>query len=132
MVFFNPSAWLARRRLRWERELVCDEGVVERSREHRLEYAGCLTTLASWWFLEEEIAGPVDLLSSPPSLLGARVRALLRRQTTPYSRCKQAAVGLMATAALSLVVWLVPEIAVTFSGSAPRNAAKIQQFPRSD
>jgi hypothetical protein len=47
--------------------------VVERSRERRMEYAGCLTTLASWWFLEEEIAGPVDLLSSPPSLLAARV-----------------------------------------------------------
>ncbi len=26
VIFFNPSAWLARRRLRWERELVCDEG----------------------------------------------------------------------------------------------------------
>jgi hypothetical protein len=28
-------------------------------------------------------------------------------------------------------VWLVPEIAVTFSRSALRNAAKIQRFPRS-
>jgi len=28
-------------------------------------------------------------------------------------------------------VWLVPEIAVTFSRSAPRNAAEIQRFPRS-
>jgi beta-lactamase regulating signal transducer with metallopeptidase domain len=131
VVFFNPWAWLARRRLRWERELVCDEDVVERSRERRLEYAGCLTTLASWWFLEEEIAGPVDFLSSPPSLLAARVRALLACQTTPYSGYKKAAVGLSATAALSLVVWLVPEIAVTFSGSAPRNAVRFQRFPRS-
>jgi beta-lactamase regulating signal transducer with metallopeptidase domain len=131
VVFFNPSAWLARRRLRWERELVCDEDVVERSHERRLEYAGCLTTLASWWFLEEETAGPVDFLSSPPSLLTARVRALLTRQTTPYSRCKKAAVGLLATSALSLVVWLAPEIAVTFSRSAPHNTAKIQRFPRS-
>ncbi len=131
VVFFNPWAWLARRRLRWERELVCDEDVVERSREHRLEYAGCLTTLASWWFLEEEIAGPVDFLSSPPSLLAARVRALLTRPTAPYSRCKKAGVGLLATAALSLVVWLVPEIAVTFSRSAPRNAAKSQGVSRS-
>ncbi len=131
VVFFNPWAWLARRRLRWERELVCDEDVVERSGEHRLEYAGCLTTLASWWFLEEEIAGPVDFLSSPPSLLAARVRALLTRSTAPYSSCKKAAVGLLATVALSLVAWLVPEIAVTFSRSAPRNAAKSQGFPRS-
>jgi len=131
VVFFNPCAWLARRRLRWERELVCDEDVVERSREHRLEYAGCLTTLASWWFLEEEIAGPVDFLSSPPSLLAARVRALLTRPTAPYSKCKKAGVGLLATGALSLVVWLVPEVAVTFSRSAPGNATKNQGVSRS-
>src|SRR4029077_2531336 len=29
LLFFHPAAWLVRRRLRWERELVCDEGVVE-------------------------------------------------------------------------------------------------------
>jgi beta-lactamase regulating signal transducer with metallopeptidase domain len=120
LVFFHPAGWLARRRLRWERELVCDEDVVERSDERRIEYASCLTTLASWWFLEEEIAGPVDFLSSPPTLLAARVRALLSRRTGPYSSYKKAAVGLLATAALGLVVWLVPEIAVTFSRSAPR------------
>ena len=131
LVFFHPSAWLVRRRLRWERELICDDCVVQRSSEGRLEYASCLTTLASWWFLEEEIAGPVDFLSSPPSLLAARVRALVSRKTGPYSSYKNAAVGLLATAALSLMVWLVPEIAVTFSRSAPRNAAGIQQFPRS-
>src|SRR5258708_18152023 len=119
------------RRLRWERELVCDEGVVERSRERRLEYAGCLTTLASWWFLEEEIAGPVDFLSSPPSLLAARVRALLTRPTAPYSKCKKAGVGLLATGALSLVVWLVPEVAVTFSRSSPGNSTKNQGVSRS-
>jgi beta-lactamase regulating signal transducer with metallopeptidase domain len=131
LVFFHPSAWLVRRRLRWERELVCDDCVVDRSSERRLEYASCLTTLASWWFLEEEIAGPVDFLSSPPSLLAARVRALVSRKTGPYSSYKKTAVGLLATAALSLVVWLVPEIAVTFSRSAPRNAAEIQRFQRS-
>jgi beta-lactamase regulating signal transducer with metallopeptidase domain len=131
LIFFHPSAWLVRRRLRWERELVCDDCVVDRSSERRLEYASCLTTLASWWFLEEEIAGPVDFLSSPPSLLAARVRALVSRKTGPYSSYKKAAVGLLATTALSLMVWLMPEIAVTFSRSAPRNAAEIQRFPRS-
>src|SRR6266849_6232545 len=131
VAFFHPAGWLARRRLRWERELVCDEDVVERSDKCRFEYASCLTTLANWWFLEEDIAGPVDFLSSPPSLLAARVRALVARKTGPYSSYKKAAVGLLATAALSLVVWLVPEIAVTFSRSAPRNAAKSQEVSRS-
>jgi hypothetical protein len=64
-------------------------------------------------------------------LLAARVRALVSRKTGPYSSYKKAAVGLLATAAMGLVVWLVPEIAVTFSRSAPPNAAEIQRFPRS-
>jgi beta-lactamase regulating signal transducer with metallopeptidase domain len=131
LVFFHAAVWLARRRLRWERELVCDDGVVERSGEQRLEYASSLTTLASWWFLEEEIAGPVDLLSSSPSLLTARVRALLAWQTAPYSSYKKAVVGLLATAALTLGVWLVPEVVFTPSLSIPRKAAKIQGIARS-
>jgi beta-lactamase regulating signal transducer with metallopeptidase domain len=126
LVFFHPAGWLARRRLRWERELICDEGVVERSDDRRLEYASCLTTLASWWFLEEEIVGPVDFLSSAPSLLAARVRALMSRQTGRYSSRKKAAVGLLATTALGFVVWVVPEVAVTFPWPAPRSEAKIQ------
>ena len=129
VVFFHPSAWLVRRRLRWERELVCDDCVVDRTGERRLEYASCLTTLASWWFLEEEIAGPVDFLSSPPSLLGARVRALSARQTAPYSRYKKAAVGFLAIAALTLGVWLVPEVGVTLSWSVPPNLAKTERLP---
>ncbi len=130
VVFFHPSAWLVRRRLRWERELVCDDCVVDCSGERRLEYANCLTTLASWWLLEEEIAGPVDFLSSPPSLLSARVRALLARQTAPYSRYKKAAVGFLAIAALTLGAWLVPEVEVTHSWSVAPNVAKTERLPR--
>jgi beta-lactamase regulating signal transducer with metallopeptidase domain len=120
LIFFHPAAWLVRRRLRWERELACDAGAVEGSRKQRLEYATCLTTLASWRFLEEEMAGPVDFLSSTPSLLAARVRALVLRQTQPYTRYQRAAVGLSVTAILFFAVLAAPEITVTPSSSAPR------------
>jgi len=114
LIFFHPLAWLARRGLRWERELVCDEGVVQRSRQSRVEYASCLTTLASSWLLEKEATGHVDFLSSPPSLLVARVRALLMQPPAPaYDFRKKTALTLMATGALSLPVLLVPEIAIS-------------------
>src|SRR5260370_25672116 len=44
VVFFHPSAWLVRRRLRWERELFCAACVGDRSGGRRLEYASWLTT----------------------------------------------------------------------------------------
>jgi len=112
VIFFHPLAWLARRRLRWEREFVCDESVVQGSREDRVEYASCLTTLASWWFLEEETAGHVDFLSSPPSLLGARVRALLA-QPIVYGAGKKTALILATTSALTVAMLLVPGITIS-------------------
>jgi beta-lactamase regulating signal transducer with metallopeptidase domain len=132
VVFFHPAGWLVRRSLRWERELVCDEGVVERSSERRLEYATCLTTLANWRFSGEEFAGPVDFLSSS-SLLTTRVRALVSPSRGKYSPQKRAAMGLLAAISLTLVVWLVPDVAVTPSWSAPapaqHNAPRTQEPP---
>jgi hypothetical protein len=129
LVFFHPAGWLARRRLRWERELVCDAGSVESSLERRLEYATCLTTLASWRFDEEEMAGWVDFLPSAPSLLAVRVRALVSRQIQPYSIYQRGAVGLLVTAAVTLGVWLVPEVVVAPSWPAPPNVSIAQGLP---
>ena len=125
LLFFHPAAWLVRRRLHWERELACDEGVVDRSAHRRLEYANCLTTLASWWFLEEETAGSVDFFSSPPSLLATRVRALLAPPSGLYSKHKKTAVAGLATAAVMFAVVLVPEVKLTLLSSVPRNLASI-------
>jgi hypothetical protein len=130
LIFFHPLAWLARRRLRWERELVCDEKVVQRSRESRLEYASCLTTLASWWFLEEEATDPVEFLSSPPSLLAARVRALLVLPPA-YDSCKKTTLTVLATGALSLPVLLVPGIAISSYQPTPLDLVPNQAFRRS-
>src|SRR6266849_6765088 len=131
LIFFHPLAWLARRRLRWERELVCDESVAQGSPENRVEYASCLTTLASWWFLAEEAAGQVDFLSSPPSLLAARVRAVLV-QAPAYSSCKKTALILMATGALNLAMVLVPEIAISWYRPAPLDLLPSQAVRRSE
>jgi beta-lactamase regulating signal transducer with metallopeptidase domain len=131
LLFFHPAAWLVRRRLRWERELVCDEGVVEGSDIRRLEYATCLTTLASWWRLpDEKPAGPIDFLSSP-SLLTARIRALVSPRRSQNSARKKAALGILASAALAVTVRVVPEVAVTsaWSQPVPREAARIQEPP---
>ena len=131
VLFFHPAAWLVRRRLRWERELVCDQGVVEGSDVRRFEYATCLTTLASWWWLpEEEHAGQIDFLTSP-SLLTARVRALVSPRRGQYSAGKRTALGILASTAVAVAVWVVPEVAVTSGWSDPvaREAARIQEPP---
>jgi beta-lactamase regulating signal transducer with metallopeptidase domain len=45
ILFFHPAVWLAYRRMRWERELACDQAVVENRWDSRLPYAECLTGL---------------------------------------------------------------------------------------
>jgi beta-lactamase regulating signal transducer with metallopeptidase domain len=112
LVFFHPAAWLLRRHLRWDRELACDHGSVDRSDVCRLEYAACLTTLASWRLSGEDFAGPIDFLS-PPSLLGARVRALVSPPNPNYSVTKKAALACLTAVSLTIALRLVPEVTVT-------------------
>lgn len=129
LLFFHPAAWLVRRRLRRERELVCDDAVVQRSQEQRLDYAVCLTTVAKWQ-LSERFGEPVEFLSSPP-LLRARVRALIAPPVEKYSRFRTAAVGVLAVTvvliAISLapVVWLTP--AQTTIAAAPHHADRMDE-----
>jgi hypothetical protein len=130
LIFFHPAAWLARRRLRWERELVCYEGVVQTSRESRLEYASCLTTLATWWFLEEEAGGQVDFLSLHPSLLAARVRALLR-QPSSYGWCKKTALTVLSGGVLTISALLVPKVFVSAYRVTAFDSARNQVLPHS-
>src|SRR5579859_1000807 len=129
LVFFHPAAWLLRRQLRWDRELACDDGSVDRSDVSRLEYAACLTTLASWRLAGEEFAGPIDFLSSP-SLLGARVRALVSPPNLNYSATKRVAIACLTAVSLATAIKLVPEITVaSFSpaNSMPGDTATISQ-----
>jgi beta-lactamase regulating signal transducer with metallopeptidase domain len=117
LVFFHPAAWLVRRHLRWDRELVCDDGAVDRSDECRLEYAACLTTLASWRLSGEGFAGSIDFRSSP-SLLATRVRAMVSPPKLPYSANKEAAYTCLAAVSVILAIRLVPEATFTPTSSA--------------
>jgi beta-lactamase regulating signal transducer with metallopeptidase domain len=119
LIFFHPAAWLLRRHLRWDRELACDHGSVDRSDACRLEYAACLTTLASWRLAGEDFAGPIDFLSAP-SLLGARVRALVSPSHLDYSATKKAALACLTAVSLMTALRLVP--AVTVAPSSPASA----------
>ena len=112
LVFFHPAAWLLRRHLRWDRELACDHASVDRSDASRLEYAACLTTLASWRLAGEDFTGPIDFLSSP-SLLGARVRALVSPHNRNYSATKKTTLACLTAISLTIALRLVPEVTVT-------------------
>jgi hypothetical protein len=131
LVFFHPAAWLLRRQLRWDRELACDQESVDRSDECRVEYAACLTTVARWKLAGEDFAGPIDFLSSP-SLLGARVRALLSPANLNYSATHKAALACLAAVSLTIALRLVPGVTVTpFSqpSPTPSDLATIAQAP---
>jgi beta-lactamase regulating signal transducer with metallopeptidase domain len=112
LVFFQPAAWLLRRQLRWDRELVCDEGSVDHSDQVRLEYAGCLTTLANWQLHGDELVGPIDFLSSP-SLLATRVRALVSPHKANYSASQKATLACLIAVSLTLALRLVPRVMVS-------------------
>lgn len=122
LVFFHPAAWLVRRHLRWDRELVCDEASVDRWDACRLDYAACLTTLASWRLSGEGFAGPIDFLSSP-SLLSTRVRAMVSSPEPRYSVNKRAAFACLASISLMLAIKLVPEATFTPTASTPLTAS---------
>jgi hypothetical protein len=132
LVFFHPAAWLVRRQLRWDRELVCDEASIDRSDARRLDYAACLTTLTSWRLYGEGFAGPIDFLSSP-SLLSTRVRAMVSPPKPQYSAKKKAAYACLAAVSLILAIRLVPEATFTPASSTiavpPRAAGLIPESP---
>jgi beta-lactamase regulating signal transducer with metallopeptidase domain len=116
LVFFHPAAWLLRRHLRWDRELICDEGAVGHLEEVRLEYAGCLMTLASWQRSGDNFAVAIDLLSSP-SLLATRVRTLLLPRTEAYSAIQNATLPGLIALSLAFTLGLAPKVTVLTSPS---------------
>lgn len=113
VVFFHPVMWLAHRRLRWERELACDEAVVQFNREHRVEYAECLTTLARWWFLADKNSSGAIGFASSASLLGTRVRALLVEPVS-YSVYQRGARGALIAAVIAVTTMSLPGMRLNF------------------
>ena len=122
LLFFHPAAWLARRSMRWERELICDGGAIQDSGIHRLDYAACLTTVAGWRLAAEQEKS-IHFLS-PTSLLAARVHALTSpRPGAYYAHPKKAVVGFAAGAILAAAAWITPDLAVSCARPAAIDSA---------
>jgi hypothetical protein len=112
LVFFHPAAWFVRRQLRRDRELVCDDAAVDRTDLARIDYAACLTAMARLRFSGAGVAGPVDFLSSP-SLLSARVRAMVSPQPRAFSGNESAMFACLAAVSIVLAIRTVPEATFT-------------------
>jgi hypothetical protein len=83
-LFFHPAAWQARKHLRLQRELACDQAVVAARPEHRADYATTLAQFVRRHMLERRASVGVDLASSG-SILGTRIRAILSEpRSTPW------------------------------------------------
>jgi beta-lactamase regulating signal transducer with metallopeptidase domain len=119
LVFFHPAAWLAYRKLRWERELYCDQAVVHDSQEVRLQYAECLVKLARGLYVSQTRSPEGIGLAASPSQLTIRVRALLSEPPHPsvYARLSRAC---LTSAVVLLSVCLLPAVGLTLYWSAPR------------
>lgn len=89
LLFFHPAVWLALRNLGRERELTCDEAVMELRHGRRTDYALCLTRLARRRVLGYQLEPPSHL-ALLNSFLALRVQTLLA-ESRRRSRGKQSA-----------------------------------------
>ena len=115
LYWFHPLAWLAAGQLRREREHACDDAVLGRGMAAR-DYARHLVESARALRRLREDA----MAMTEPSLLEARVRALLdgRRDRRPLNRA--AACAMLA----ALAVVLLPVAAVTVHAQAAPQAPR--------
>jgi beta-lactamase regulating signal transducer with metallopeptidase domain len=111
LVFFHPLVWLGYRRLRWERELGCDQGVIAQRSEARLRYAECLAMLGRRLVRRNSLSEGIGF-SSSASLLATRVRALLNEPTSCSARQKATRGGLILVVTMAAVCCL-PSLGVT-------------------
>jgi beta-lactamase regulating signal transducer with metallopeptidase domain len=118
VVFFHPAAWLVYRRLRWERELSCDQAVVQDCQEVRLQYAECLAKLARRWYVARTHSPEGIGLAASPSLLATRVRALLC-ESSHSSICARLSRACLSSVVVLLSLCLLPALGLTLYWSAP-------------
>lgn len=118
VVFFHPTLWIAHRRLRWDRELACDQTVLENSGQERLQYAECLVKLARWSYLTSTTYADGIGFSSPASLLTTRVNAVLC-EPRPYSALQRALRVSLVAGLLIIGALLLPACGLTLSWRLP-------------
>jgi len=138
LYWFHPAAWYAARRLRVERELACDDRVLEAGTRAR-EYALHLLEVARA-FRPAPLAGPVAVSMARRSQLEGRLLAVLDgvRNRRMLSRTGASGAAVLALALILPLAAIRPGHAqqpvppgVTFGGPKPwKDTAKVKP-PRS-
>jgi beta-lactamase regulating signal transducer with metallopeptidase domain len=97
LLFFHPGAWWARKRMRLERELACDQAVVKARPEHRADYADNLARFMRLRLIAAQQPSPGIDFADSASLLGTRIRSILAepRKTPLWRSLSTAAAGLL-------------------------------------
>lgn len=110
ILFFHPAVWKARRQMRIERELACDEAVIAAYPDGRADYAESLTRFARLLMIEEGVNAGIDF-AAPVNFLSTRVRAILadRRRAPMWQRAVR---GMGSVALLGIFCVLAPGLVV--------------------
>lgn len=124
LLFFHPAVWLARKKMRLERELACDLAVVEAHPEHRADYADSLARFMRLRMFATSHASPGIDFADSASVLGTRIRSILAEpHKTPWWRNLYAASA--GAFCLLLFVRCAPALSLEFdlnSQMKPKNA----------
>ncbi|HYX54295.1 MAG TPA: M56 family metallopeptidase [Candidatus Limnocylindrales bacterium] len=100
LLFFHPAVWQARKSMRRERELACDEAVVTAQPDHRADYATTLARFVRFRMLQRQASFGVDLAAGH-SFLGTRIRFILADPVrTPRWRSASSWAGVLAFVAV--------------------------------
>jgi bla regulator protein blaR1 len=110
ILFFHPAVWWIERKLSLDREMACDDAVLEQTVSPRA-YAECLARLAERRFLRRQMAlaqAAVDRVKQ----LTRRVARILDAERTPSTRLWKPAIPMvLGVAALCAVSsWKTPEL----------------------
>ncbi|HEX2328261.1 MAG TPA: M56 family metallopeptidase [Candidatus Angelobacter sp.] len=117
ILFFHPAVWIARKKMKLERELACDLAVVEAHPDHRVDYAASLTRLVRLSMARDSSPG-VDF-AAPVSFLGRRIRSILvgPKELPVWQRLCSAGAGVTV---LLTFAFLSPVLSLAFDvGSRP-------------
>ncbi len=119
LFFFHPAVWWMENKLSLEREMACDEAVLEATRNPRA-YAQCLATLAEKSFMRRSMI----LAQAAVSRIGQtsqRVARILRSERPQSRRTWKIALPSFATVLVLSVASAsrMPEL-VVFQNSAPK------------
>ncbi|MFL5383619.1 MAG: M56 family metallopeptidase [Longimicrobiaceae bacterium] len=117
LYWFHPAAWYAARRLRVERELACDDRVLQAGTRAR-DYAGHLLEVARA-FRPARLAAPVAVSMARPSQLEGRLLAVL-----DSVRDRRMPGRAAASAAAALAFALLLPLAAIRPGNAQQTPAR--------